>query len=82
MTVSKVLVSTTILSVMIGMAHLSPATAAAAAPAPAQIKLLFGDQGANLQTVHCRRFLHTHRRCAVWAGGYCRRWVRYTHRCG
>lgn len=80
MKVSKLVASTTILLIMMGMAHLS--AAAAAAPAPAQLKLLFGDQSTNLQTVHCRRFVHVHRRCTLWRGGICRRWVRYTHRCG
>ncbi|MFM1814072.1 MAG: hypothetical protein RLZ98_767 [Pseudomonadota bacterium] len=80
MKVSTVLASAAILPIMIGMAQLAPA--AAAAPAPTQLKFLFGNQNANVQTVHCRRFVHVHRRCTLWRGGVCRRWIKYTHRCG
>lgn len=80
MKVSTVLASAFILPIMMGMAQLPPA--AAAVPAPTQLKLLLGDQRAQVQSVHCRRYIHVHRRCTVWTGGVCRRWVSYTHRCG
>ncbi|MGF1651660.1 MAG: hypothetical protein ACFCUN_14550 [Hyphomicrobiaceae bacterium] len=80
MKVSKLLASATILTLMMGMASLAPASAASASPT--QLKLLSGDQKSQVQKVHCRRFPHTHRRCTSWQGGVCIRWVSYTHRCG
>lgn len=72
--------SAAILPIMMGMATLVPASATPASPT--QLKLLAGNQSANVQTVHCRRFVHVHRRCVVWRAGVCRRWVKYRHRCG
>lgn len=80
MKTSTVLASAAIIPIMMGMAQ--PAPAAAAAPAPTQLKLLLGDQRAQVQTVHCRSFVHVHRRCTLWRAGVCRRWVKYYHRCG
>lgn len=65
---------------------LAQASSADAAPASAaaagQLGLLIGAQAATVQTVHCRTFVHVHRRCTLWRGGVCRRWVKYRHRCG
>lgn len=72
--------STAILPIMMGMASLASASAAPASPT--QLKLLLGDQGAQVQTVHCRRFVHVHRRCVKWRAGVCQKWVKYRHRCG
>ncbi len=47
-----------------------------------QLSLFVGTPVATVQTVHCRQFVHVHRRCVVWRGGICRQWVRYQHRCG
>lgn len=76
----KVLASASLLPIVLGMAAVAPAGAAPASPA--QLKLLTWNQSVKLQTVHCRRFIHVHRRCVLWRGGICRRWVRYRHRCG
>lgn len=78
----KVLASATLLPMVVGMAHLTPAAAAPTLAPTYQFKLLFGDQNATVQTVRCRRYIHVHRRCTLWRGGICRRWVSYTHRCG
>jgi hypothetical protein len=80
MRTSRVLASAAILPLIMGMAHLAPASAAPVSAA--QLKLLAGNQSANVQSVHCRRFVHVHRRCVVWRAGVCRRWVKYRHRCG
>ena len=80
MKVSKVLAFMTLLPIMTGMAHVAPADAAPAPPT--QLKKIAGGQSPKVQTVHCRRYVHVHRRCVVWRGGVCRRWVRYRHRCG
>jgi hypothetical protein len=80
MKISSVFASTAILPILMGMAQLAPA--AAATPTPTQLRLLFGDHSANVQTVDCRGYVHTHRRCTLWRAGVCRRWVSYTHRCG
>ncbi len=69
-----------ILPIIMGMALPTPAVAVPASPT--QYKLIAGDQSATVQKVDCRRYVHTHRRCTVWQGGACRRWVTYTHRCG
>lgn len=63
-----------------GIAQVAPAGAVPASPV--QTAPLTSAQGTTLQTVHCRRFVHTHRRCTVWRGGYRHRWVSYRHRCG
>lgn len=78
----KVLTSATLLAIVSSMSHLALAAVAAPALTPPQLNLLIGNENANIQTVHCRRFVHVHRRCVVWRGGVCRRWVRYRHRCG
>lgn len=80
MTRSKALVSTTILTVMMGIASLAPASAVSAPQTP--LTPLIGAESGKVQTVHCRAFLHTHRRCTLRRLGVCRRWVSYTHRCG
>lgn len=80
MSVPTIAASATILPIILGMALLTPAVAVPASPT--QSKLIAGDQSATVQTVDCRRYVHAHRRCTVWAGGVCRRWVTYTHRCG
>ena len=33
------------------------------------------------EPAHCRRYLHRHRVCVRWRGGYCRVWTVRTHRC-
>jgi len=76
----NVSVSAVLVSIILGMGALAPAGAAAISPA--KLKLLTGNQSAKVQTVHCRRFVHVHRRCVAWRAGVCRRWVRYRHRCG
>lgn len=75
----RALVSAVILPIMV-TAHAGPV--GAAAPSPAQLERLIGSQAAPVQPVHCRRYLHTHRRCVLWQGGDCHRWVDYRHRCG
>lgn len=65
---------------MIGLALSAPAVAAPLAPA--KLDVLTKGPKAQLQPVHCRRFVHVHRRCTLWRGGVCRRWVTYRHRCG
>ena len=65
---------------IIGISQVAPAGAVPASPL--QITPLTSSQSTTVQTVHCRRYLHTHRICTLWSGGYCRRWIRYSHRCG
>jgi len=65
---------------IMGIAQVAPAGAVPAAPV--QIAPLTSSKSTNLQTVDCRRYVHTHRRCTLWSGSFCRRWVTYTHRCG
>lgn len=65
---------------IMGIAQVAPAGAVSASPA--QIAPLTGSQSTTMQTVHCRRYFHTHRRCLVWRYGVCHRWVTYRHRCG
>ncbi len=79
MKVAKLLASAHILTVMIGTA--SVASASAASVSPTQLELLLGGQSTQVQKIDCRRYIHAHRRCTVWAGGVWRRWVTYTHRC-
>ena len=33
------------------------------------------------EPAHCRRYVHKHRVCTRWRGGYCRVWRVRTHRC-
>ena len=33
------------------------------------------------EPAHCRRYLHRHRVCVRWRGGYCRVWTVRAHRC-
>jgi len=33
------------------------------------------------EPVHCRRYVHRHRVCTRWRGGYCRVWRVRVHRC-
>lgn len=79
MKMSSAWVSAAILPIIMGLAQLAPASAALISAAP--FKFLVGDQSARVQMVHCRHFVHVHRRCTLWSAGICRRWVRYTHRC-
>lgn len=76
----KALAVATILPFVMGITHLAPAVAAPAITT--QFKLIASGENSQMQTVDCRRYVHSHRRCTLWAGGVCRRWVRYTHRCG
>lgn len=79
----KALRSVTCLALLLpimGIAHVAPAGAVPASPV--QIAPIISSQGPTLQTVDCRRHVHTHRRCTLRRGGICRRWITYTHRCG
>ena len=80
MKASRLLAAIAMIPIMIGSTHI-----AAAGPVPLSLnkfELLKSSQNAKLKTVHCRRFVHVHRRCTLWRGGVCRRWVSYRHRCG
>lgn len=76
----KVLAVASILPFMMGIAHLAPASATPAIAT--QSKLIAGGQNSQVQTVDCRSYVHVHRRCTLWRGGVCRRWIKFTHRCG
>ena len=67
-------------SFMLGMGNLVPAEASPLPPPKANFFTM--QNGEKLQTVHCRRYLHTHRRCTLWRRGVCRRSVTFRHRCG
>jgi hypothetical protein len=34
-----------------------------------------------VEPAHCRRYVHTHRRCVRWRRGICRSWRTWRHRC-
>ena len=70
----------TLLLPIIGIAQAVPARAVPASAV--EMTPLISSQSTKLQKVDCRRYVHTHRRCTLWRGGYCQRWVTYTHRCG
>ena len=65
--------------ILIGAA-VTPASAVPATWSP--LELLKSTKSTSVQPVHCLRVRHTHRRCTLWRNGVCRRWVKYTHRCG
>lgn len=80
MTANRLKAFLTAAPIIVGFASIAPAVAAPAAPT--LLKLHTISQSKKVQKVHCRRVRHTHRRCTLWRGGVCRRWVQYTHRCG
>ncbi|MEM7748592.1 MAG: hypothetical protein AAF346_10100 [Pseudomonadota bacterium] len=80
MNTSKFIAIAAAAPMVIGVALTAPAVAAPFAAS--KLQLLTTSPKAQVQDVHCRRFVHAHRRCTLWRGGVCRRWVTYRHRCG
>ena len=67
----------------LGLAGITFPLLASAAPLPlAGAGVPVKSEAATLQLIHCRVYLHSHRRCTAWRAGVCRRWVTYRHRCG
>jgi hypothetical protein len=57
--------------------------ATAATPGASNLSTILPSLSPSLvESVHCRRFVHTHRRCIRWRGGACRSWRVVRHRCG
>lgn len=79
MSVFRLLASLAVAPIMVGTALTVPAGAALTVP---HFERLTSHQRPQAQSVDCRQVAHVHRRCTLWAGGACRRWVTYTHRCG
>lgn len=78
MNVFRSLACLVVAPIIVGTVLAAPASASLAMP---HFGRLTSNQGPQLQTVDCRQVAHAHRRCTLWAGGVCRRWVTYTHRC-